>query len=466
MIIHVRDFGKIKSADINLSNLVIFVGDNNSGKTYLMQLIYGLFTFFYSREFNVFLRSFDGLKINEELRIDKTLAEVNSDDNEFYKSFQDGLNDLIAQNKEEIIARTFNTRNLSIGSLSVEFESLSDCISIIYEGELERIGNIIKTYSIFKNGKKIMSREFRSIGKIFAEKEINQIIKRDMLFLILSELIGFDFSKRPGNSEPFIYLPESRSGIMLLYANYLANNAKNNNLVYEEVFEIEDDKNADTENEYGLTEPTYKFLMFLLEHKNSEMLSEDEKSLISFIDNNIINGKIEKFGNTVRYMPEDSKQSIPISLSSSLISEIAPIYQILSGIRKFSLIMYDGIETCQHPTKQLQLARLLIRMVNKGYRMIVSTHSDTMAAAIDNLLTLSHKGCRKELAEKLGYSKEDLLKNSEVRAYQFKVDQATGKTIVEELSNHYSLGIGFDFDIFNKANDKIYQDAFALAEVD
>ena len=45
MIIHVRGFGKIESADIDMSNLVIFVGENNSGKTYLMQLIYGLFSF-------------------------------------------------------------------------------------------------------------------------------------------------------------------------------------------------------------------------------------------------------------------------------------------------------------------------------------------------------------------------------------------------------------------------------------
>lgn len=44
MIIHfiIRNFGKIESADIPLNNLLIFVGNNNSGKTLLMQLIYGI----------------------------------------------------------------------------------------------------------------------------------------------------------------------------------------------------------------------------------------------------------------------------------------------------------------------------------------------------------------------------------------------------------------------------------------
>ena len=50
MIIHIRNFGKIESADIDLGNLTIFVGENNSGKTYIMQLIYGLINFFSTKE--------------------------------------------------------------------------------------------------------------------------------------------------------------------------------------------------------------------------------------------------------------------------------------------------------------------------------------------------------------------------------------------------------------------------------
>ena len=34
----VSDFGKIKHAEITLSNFTLFVGDNNSGKTFMMQL--------------------------------------------------------------------------------------------------------------------------------------------------------------------------------------------------------------------------------------------------------------------------------------------------------------------------------------------------------------------------------------------------------------------------------------------
>ena len=38
----IKDFGKVKSADISLDNLIVFAGSNNSGKTMVMQLIYGV----------------------------------------------------------------------------------------------------------------------------------------------------------------------------------------------------------------------------------------------------------------------------------------------------------------------------------------------------------------------------------------------------------------------------------------
>ena len=40
--LRVEDFGKIGSAEIEPSDLTLFIGDNNSGKSYMMTLLYGL----------------------------------------------------------------------------------------------------------------------------------------------------------------------------------------------------------------------------------------------------------------------------------------------------------------------------------------------------------------------------------------------------------------------------------------
>ena len=42
--IHVENFAKIKSADVTIAPLMCFVGDNNSGKSYLMSVLWGILT--------------------------------------------------------------------------------------------------------------------------------------------------------------------------------------------------------------------------------------------------------------------------------------------------------------------------------------------------------------------------------------------------------------------------------------
>ena len=43
--LYVKNFAKIKEAEIELAPFTLFVGDNNSGKSYLMTLIYHLFKY-------------------------------------------------------------------------------------------------------------------------------------------------------------------------------------------------------------------------------------------------------------------------------------------------------------------------------------------------------------------------------------------------------------------------------------
>ncbi|HEY8378837.1 MAG TPA: AAA family ATPase, partial [Nannocystis sp.] len=40
--LHVEDFGRIAAADVDLRRLTLFVGPNNSGKSYLASLLWGL----------------------------------------------------------------------------------------------------------------------------------------------------------------------------------------------------------------------------------------------------------------------------------------------------------------------------------------------------------------------------------------------------------------------------------------
>ena len=42
VVLGIEDFGKIKTAKVTLGGCSVFIGNNNSGKTYIMQLLYGV----------------------------------------------------------------------------------------------------------------------------------------------------------------------------------------------------------------------------------------------------------------------------------------------------------------------------------------------------------------------------------------------------------------------------------------
>ena len=43
-VLHVENFANIKSAEVEISPLLCFVGDNNTGKSYMMSLMWGILT--------------------------------------------------------------------------------------------------------------------------------------------------------------------------------------------------------------------------------------------------------------------------------------------------------------------------------------------------------------------------------------------------------------------------------------
>ena len=170
-------------------------------------------------------------------------------------------------------------------------------------------------------------------------------------------------------------------------------------------------------------------------------------------------------GNFV-YKPDQAEEFMPLYLASSIVNELTPVLMVLSNRTKYSYILYDEIETCLHPFKQKEMARLLNRMCNSGFKMIVSTHSDTMAAKLNNLFLLSFmedKEKQSEKMKKLGLEEKDLLKEQNVRVYQF-VNDASGKSNVEELKFRTTPYVGYDFSLFTENSMELYNEAEVILE--
>ncbi len=74
-----------------------------------------------------------------------------------------------------------------------------------------------------------------------------------------------------------------------------------------------------------------------------------------------------------------------------------------------------------HPNNQILIARFLGRLVNEGFKVIASTHSDYIVMEMNNLIMLTKPDKQvRGLMKKYGYAENQLLKPEQVGAYVFQ----------------------------------------------
>lgn len=451
--INVKNFGKIREARVNISNFTIFVGNNNSGKTQLMELIYTV------------IKRVSALTPNIDIPQISNIDAFHIGQSEI-RYLNQWVNKYLSNHVHEIIDETFNS-SIPIEEIRLEFEQVDNSYDIYFltdktieylqkrdlitqESLTELVLNKKLYYGtlVLKTGKCGMKEN--NFNTPFSNNIPIEVAKRVEIGAVLGEIMG---GKSPVSSNA-LFLPASRMGLMLLYKHYFgsANQDKD---------EMIRDKN---QNSKGITKPVLDFLSFLLKYSYTERIAKSNEELINFIFTNLIDGTINEKGEVTVYIPKNEKKEIPIYVASSMVNEVVPVIKALTDSDEVDFIFYDEVETSMHPLKQIEMVKLLNRLNNKGIKLIVSTHSDTMATKINNLLLLSHgdfefETTKKEL-EKNGIliDREDLLVSQNIHVYQF-VNEAQGKSIVEELEFRKVPCTGYDFSLFNDSMMNLFEEA-------
>ena len=452
----VSDFGKIKHAEITLSNFTLFVGDNNSGKTFIMQLLYGVL-----KELENMGPALEGIEERGEKELVFGL--------EWFKDMEAKANHYLSRNKKKIVRRIFH-KDIEIGELFFRLVNMDEIYACeIGDHEFDEIseenGEVVTKVSrkmayIYVMDMNAENRRRKS-RILFGEHSNMNILRR----VVADQIRGMVLQLESFANSDLLFLPASRTGLQLLSKYFFAERDKkavNGIRVFDFGDEDEEVVEEAAENELGLTMPVYDFLQFLLRYNQREDMGQRNRELLGFIEQHLIDGQVKYVGDEIYYHPDalaENKEDIPLYLASSLVNEITPIVKALSGAHNYKYIFYDEVETCLHPLKQGEMARLIIRLVNSGKRMIVSTHSDTMASKLNNLLLLSFaedsKETREKKLEELGWSEDDLLSDTKVHVYQF-VNQEDGSSCVEELKFHTVPYIGYDFKLFMCNLDELY----------
>ena len=171
-----------------------------------------------------------------------------------------------------------------------------------------------------------------------------------------------------------LFLPASRTGLLLLYREFFANKTDR-----ELSFTVEENQNVENQKNFAsLTQPIYEFLRFLQTYIQKDVRIKRFQKELDFFEEHIIEGRInvDKQG-IFSYSSKDKKDKVPMYLASSMINEVAPLILAITSQNAYGRLIIDEVEASLHPQKQLELVRFFNRLNNNGMQLMISTHSDT-----------------------------------------------------------------------------------------
>lgn len=469
-ILDVQKFGKIESASIEVSPFMVFVGDNNSGKSYIMELLWGIIV-----EAEKIVNGISGLQQYSDFReqYDDLISQAKKEKVkitvEFQKLLIDFFNMSLQLKKDELIKKIFNysisadriaIRRNHYFDFSFKINEISDkVISLENEDDIEPKYEMETFYQVilFCNDKKIGTYrlKYNDFDKVQLYNRVFTIITSHfLLYLIRNEYFN-RYSRYSSvlfrsiiEKKIPLYFPASRTGFMHTYRAIIGNQRDNGETI--DGLELEFN-NIETKNQIAgttLTLPTIMYLEKLQKLTIDPDNQENYKNEIQFLTEKILEGKISKNSfEQYEFVSNFSETGIPLHVTSSLVSELAPIVLFLSSSYDPNLWIVEEIESHLHPKIQMEVARLLFRMLNKNKSIWITTHSDSLMQKINNLVTLSRHDNKDNIMKKLHFEKEDIIEDvSCVNVYQFTTQQ--GITNVEKLD----LGLyGYTTRTFNDA---------------
>ncbi|MFT5834400.1 MAG: hypothetical protein ACI97N_002039, partial [Cognaticolwellia sp.] len=149
--------------------------------------------------------------------------------------------------------------------------------------------------------------------------------------------------------------------------------------------------------------------------------------------------RVDDVGNIVFKPAGDNTKELDLHLTSSTVKSLSTlIIYLRHSAQKGDCIIIDEPELNLHPDNQRKIARFIGRLINEGFQVVISTHSDYIIKELNNMIMLSKaKGNNEDLIEKLGFRGDELLKPEQVQALLFTLDsrKPTDIEITEEGFN-------------------------------
>jgi predicted ATPase len=467
MKISIKNFGAVTKADIKIKPFTVFVGPNNTGKTWTSSLLSATMSR-YSRETyaSAYSKNETSKKYPElEQLVDKVLTEGNASINLndfFKKNGQNYLNDAASQIVKQSSA--------IVGTNSSLFKK-TQFKMVIESNELKIIQKNIRTVSVSnkigvgKDKTALLNIEKEKENPIMyfftTEKDISKKIPENAIKTIIYNSI-FNICQSAYYHNIYSF-PSERTGLMTIFLDLLPISSKDNLQQNDQ----KDDLDGKASSPVLLSMPCADLISTMTNIRNNADLNKRLKlarerkgvkrilELVDVLQNEILKGSIDytqinpDLPSKVLYkLYEDESVTLEMSAVSSMVKDFAPIILYLRYFaQEGDLIVIDEPEMNLHPEAQVKLIEFLAMLVNSGIYVIITTHSSYMVDHLTNLIKAAKNKKPEDIKNKF------YLKNSQAFISQdmVSVNLFGNKTVKDILSPDGAI----DWETFSSISERI-----------
>lgn len=450
MIFEFKNLGSIKEAQIEMGNLTVICGKNNTGKTYLTYAVWGMLarvltvTIFNSNSFPNLNKTEIAATLNQGLsyEFDLSLSEDN-----IKADFSGSIS-----GKSKQLHEVFNANPMFFEKATIEVIQSSVIIDYSHKISFSLIvGQNLRLKCLKEINSSIVKISLVRLEQTNDTISVNESNIETLFLFILSMLLY----------RPIILLTAQRDSISLLYKVLDKNNSdliknlletKNIKLLEDNISNFAMPINENITFSRDLTSRVTKTNSFLQE-EHPELLKEIETILgVNFIVGN----------DSVSIKDNKTETIIPDYMASTSVRSLLYLHFWLKHqAQKGDLLMIDEPELNLHPENQIKMARLFAKLVNVGIKVWITTHSDYIIKEFNNLIMLGNVSNREEMLSKFKnekgeneYSENDILKAEDLKAYiAYNLPDGSGATVKKIAVDKYGMVESTFDDTIDRMND-------------